>query len=331
MNTHKTAIVIHGGAGALTRENVTEELQREYEHALTTALRQGQRILEAGDSALDAVVGAITMLEDSPLFNAGRGSVLTHDETIEMDAAVMCGETSLAGAVTRVTTIKNPITAARAVMERSQHVLLSGAGAEQLAQMAGCEVVDPSYFVVPLRREQLKQVQAQERTMLDHDGGGPAEASSAAVDFSLGSTLNEKFGTVGAVALDMQGNLAAGTSTGGMTNKRYGRIGDSPIIGAGTYADNATCAISCTGHGEFFMRHVVAYDVAALMKYKGLSLEHAAQHVVHEKLLAVHGRGGLIGLDRAGNVAMPFNTPGMYRGMVGIDGVLQVAIFGDSR
>lgn len=328
MVTQKTAIVIHGGAGTLKRENMTAELQHEYEHVLTSALREGHRILEAGGSALEAVIGAVIVLEDSPLFNAGRGSVFTHDETIEMDAAVMCGDTGLAGAVTRITTIKNPITAARAVMERSQHVLLSGEGAEELAHIAGCEIVDPSYFVVLLRRAQLKQIQEREQTMLDHDGGNGA-ASSSAIEFSLGSTLDEKFGTVGAVALDLQGNLAAGTSTGGMTNKRYGRIGDSAIIGAGTYADNSTCAISCTGHGEFFMRHVVAYDVAALMAYKGLSLEQAARHVIHEKLLAVNGRGGLIGLDRAGNITMPFNTPGMYRGSIGIDGALSVAIFGE--
>jgi beta-aspartyl-peptidase (threonine type) len=255
--------------------------------------------------------------------------VFTHDETIEMDAAVMSGAGGNAGAVARVTTIKNPITAARAVMERSEHVLLSGGGADEFAKGAKCESVDPGYFAVPIRLEQLHEVKKQEKIILDRDATGAAVRDPALIAFSLGSNPDKKFGTVGAVALDLKGDLAAGTSTGGMTNKRYGRIGDSPIIGAGTYADNATCAVSCTGHGEFFMRHVVAYDVAALMKYKGLTLAEATRHVVNEKLEAINGRGGLIALDRQGSIAMPFNTSGMYRGAIGVDGALTVAMFGE--
>lgn len=307
----KCAIVIHGGAGTFSRDNMTPELEQAHREVLAESLRAGHVILQSGGSALDAVEAAIVVLEDSPLFNAGRGSVFTHEETIEMDAAVMHGGLGSAGAVAAVTTIKNPVRAARAVMEKSAHVLLGGAGAEAFAKYAGCEMVDPTYFETEFRRAQLRKIQDQQKTLLDHDGGGP----------------DKKFGTVGAVALDKNGDLAAATSTGGMTNKRYNRIGDTPLIGAGTYADNATCAVSCTGHGEFFIRNVVAYDVSALMKYKGETLEQAAHHVINEKLRAVNGQGGLIGIDQTGNITMPFNTAGMYRGAIRVDGSIEVAIF----
>lgn len=327
MTTSRCAIAIHGGAGTLSKESMTEELERAHRDVLAESLKAGHSILQAGGSALDAVEAAIVVLEDSPLFNAGCGSVFTHEETIEMDASVMHGGTGAAGAVTVVTTIKNPIKAARAVMEKSGHVILAGSGAEAFAKQIGCEIVSTSYFETPFRREQLHRIQAEEKTLLDHDGGGAVASNVSSTEFSPGNNPDKKFGTVGAVALDKNGDLAAGTSTGGMTNKRFKRVGDTPIIGAGTYADNATCAISCTGHGEFFIRNVVAYDVAALMKYRGESLAQAAQHVVHEKLKGVGGMGGLIGIDRSGAIVMPFNTTGMYRGAIGIDGVVQVAIF----
>jgi beta-aspartyl-peptidase (threonine type) len=326
MTSGKCAIAIHGGAGTLLKKNMTDELEQAHRLVLTQSLQAGHKVLLAGGSAIDAVEAAIVVLEDSPLFNAGRGSVFTHEEKIEMDAAVMNGGVGRAGAVTSVTTIKNPIRAARAVMEKSVHVLLAGGGADAFARQVGCEIVDPSYFETSFRREQLHQIQAQERTVLDHDGGA-ATFDSSAEEFLPGPNPDRKFGTVGAVALDTYGDIAAGTSTGGMTNKRFQRVGDTPLIGAGTYADNASCAISCTGHGEFFIRNVVAYDVAALMKYKGLTLEQAADYVINEKLRALNGMGGLIGIDRRGNIAMPFNTTGMYRGSVKVDGVLQVSLF----
>jgi beta-aspartyl-peptidase (threonine type) len=306
---------------------MTAELEQEHRTVLTKSLQAGHAILNVGGAAVDAVEAAIVVLEDSPLFNAGRGSVFTHEETIEMDASVMHGGTGNAGAVTVVTTIKNPIKAARAVMEQSEHVILAGVGAEAFAKRMGCEIVDISYFETSFRREQLKLIQEEERTVLDHDGSGDVMRGRPSPEFIPSEKPDKKFGTVGAVALDMSGDIAAGTSTGGMTNKRFKRIGDTPIIGAGTYADNSTCAISCTGHGEFFIRNVVAYDVAALMKYRGDSLEKAAHHVVQEKLKVIGGMGGLIGIDRDGNIVMPFNTAGMYRGAIGVDGTLRVAIF----
>jgi beta-aspartyl-peptidase (threonine type) len=318
------AIAIHGGAGTLSRENMTEELERAHLDVLRQSLRAGHTILQAGGSALIAVEAAIVVLEDSPLFNAGRGSVFTHEETIEMDASIMHGGSGAAGAVAAVTTIKNPIKAARAVMEKSEHVLLAESGAEEFARLAGCEIVSPGYFETAFRREQLHRAKSEEMAVLDHDGGGLAPVGRASGDLS---NPDKKFGTVGAVALDKNGDIAAGTSTGGMTNKRFHRVGDTPLIGAGTYADNETCAVSCTGHGEFFIRNVVAYDVTALMKYKGLSLAQAADHVVNEKLRTIGGMGGLIGIDRSGNIAMSFNTEGMYRGAIGVDGLERVAIF----
>lgn len=301
-------LVIHGGAGTILKENMTPELEEEYHAALTLALQTGYDVLQAGGNSLDAVEQTIHVLEDSPLFNAGKGAVFTNQGKIELDAAIMDGATGEAGAVAGITTIRNPISAARAVMEKSEHVMLIGAGAEEFAKGQGLEAVDPSYFHTESRWNALQR--ALER-----------EAQAKAVE------KDDKFGTVGCVALDQEGRITAGTSTGGMNNKRYGRVGDVPIIGAGTYA-NETVGISCTGWGEFFIRHVVAYDIAALMEYKGLSLNEATQTAL-DKVGVSGGDGGLIALDKNGNVSTPFITAGMYRGMVTKDGKIEVAIFKD--
>jgi beta-aspartyl-peptidase (threonine type) len=299
-------IAIHGGAGTLSRSNISPEQEAAYHAALAAILRAGERVLAAGGTALDAVSLAVDLLEDNPLFNAGHGAVFTSAETHELDAAVMDGATLRAGAVACVSRIKRPLRAARAVMEASEHVLLAGAGAEAFAAAQGLELVDPSYFSTEFRRTQLRRAQAAAVTVLDHDGGND--------DRPLDE--GRKFGTVGAVALDAQGNLAAATSTGGMTNKRPGRIGDSPLIGAGTYADNRTAAVSCTGSGEMFIRANAAFDVCARMAYGGLSLQDATEAVVMQALPAIDGRGGLIAIDAQGNVSLPFNTEGMYRGQM---------------
>lgn len=299
-------IAIHGGAGTLSRSNISPEQEAAYHAALAAILRAGEAVLAAGGTALDAVSLAVDLLEDNPLFNAGHGAVFTSAETHELDAAVMDGATLRAGAVACVSRIKRPLRAARAVMEASEHVLLAGAGAEAFAAAQGLELVDPGYFSTEFRRAQLRRAQAAAVTVLDHDGGND--------DRPLDE--GRKFGTVGAVALDAQGNLAAATSTGGMTNKRPGRVGDSPLIGAGTYADNRTAAVSCTGSGEVFIRASAAFDVCARMAYGGLSLQDAAEAVVMQALPAIDGRGGLIAVDAAGNVSLPFNTEGMYRGQM---------------
>ncbi|QPF72439.1 isoaspartyl peptidase/L-asparaginase [Roseateles sp. DAIF2] len=306
-STPSPVIAIHGGAGTLSRSNISPEQEAAYHAALAEILRAGQALLAQGGSALDAVSLAVDMLEDNPLFNAGHGAVFTSAETHELDAAVMDGRDLRAGAVACVGRIKRPLRAARAVMEHSEHVLMAGAGAEAFAAAQGLELVDPAYFSTEFRRAQLKRAQAAAVTVLDHDGGGNDERP-----------LDEgrKFGTVGAVALDAQGNLAAATSTGGMTNKRPGRVGDSPLIGAGTYADNRTAAVSCTGSGEMFIRASAAFDVCARMAYGGLSLQDAAEQVVMQALPAIDGRGGLIAVDARGHVSLPFNTEGMYRGQM---------------
>jgi len=291
-------IVIHGGAGALTPDLTTPQKQANYKAVLNKSLDAGQKILEAGGTSTEAIIAAIELMENAPVFNAGRGAVFTNEGINELDASIMDGATGMAGAVAGVRTIKNPIKAARAVMDHSPHVMLSGSGAEHFAELQKLELVPNSYFHTEQRIKSLKN--AKEKELETQTG--------VLTDYDL------KFGTVGAAALDKAGNLAAGTSTGGMTNKRYGRIGDSPVIGAGTYANNATCAISCTGHGEFFIRNVVAYDVSALMEYKEMSFKDAANEVVNKKLLSQEGRGGLIGIDKDGNVAMPFNTNSMFRG-----------------
>ncbi|MCJ8166305.1 isoaspartyl peptidase/L-asparaginase [Pontibacter sp. E15-1] len=290
------AIAIHGGAGTITRASLTAAQEAAYTAALRDAAEAGHQLLLAGKTALDAVALAVTVLEDSPLFNAGRGAVFTSEGKHEMDAAIMCGKTLEAGAVAGVQGIRNPIALAREVMLHSEHVLLSGRGAEEFARNQGIAFAPEAYFYDAFRFRQWSEVRDSETFMLDHT-----------------AQKEKKFGTVGAVALDQNGNTAAATSTGGMTNKRYNRVGDSPIIGAGTYANDATCAISCTGHGEYFMRAVVAYDVSCLMEYKGFTLQQACEEVVLRKLVKLGGEGGLIAVNAAGELALPFNSEGMYR------------------
>jgi beta-aspartyl-peptidase (threonine type) len=306
------AMVIHGGAGTITRAEMTPELEREYRAKLEEALVAGHAVLTRGGSSLDAVEAAIRIMEDSPLFNAARGAVFTHAGTNELDASIMDGATLNAGAVGAVTIVRNPITAARAVMERSPHVMLIGRGAELFATEQGLEIVDPSYFWTERRWKQLQQKLMK---------GATAERAEP----------REYFGTVGAVALDLQGNLAAGTSTGGMTDKRFGRVGDSPIIGAGTWARNATCGVSGTGHGEYFIRYGVAQEISALMEHAGLSVRDAADRVVMKTLKDAGGTGGVIAMDAHGNIAMPFNTEGMYRGYIRAGGEAHTFIYGDEE
>jgi len=304
-------LVIHGGAGTILKKNMSPELEAEYIAKLTEALKMGFEILKNGGSSIEAVQKTINILEDSPLFNAGKGAVFTNDGHNELDASIMDGKTLNAGAVAGVKTVKNPINAARKVMENSPHVMMAGHGADIFAKEQGLELVDSSYFFTQRRWDSLQKALKKEQMELDHDD----------------SENDKKKGTVGAVALDKNGNLAAATSTGGMTNKRWGRVGDSPIIGAGTYANNQTCAVSSTGHGEFFIRNVVAYDIAALMEYGGKSLEEAADYVVNQKLKQQEARGGVVALDAKGNYAMPFNTEGMYRGVLQEGGEVKVLIY----
>lgn len=302
-------------------------MAEQYRLGLERALKAGHAVLVAGGSSVDAVVAAIKVMEDDPLFNAGKGAVFTAAGRNELDAAIMDGQSGKAGAVAGVTTVKNPITAARAVIDHTRHVLLAGVGADAFAAERKLEIVPPAYFHTPHRWEQLQRARESGRLQLDHDG--PQRRSStepAAVD---PWQMDDKYGTVGAVALDARGNLAAGTSTGGLTNKLYGRIGDSPIIGAGTYAHNGTAAVSATGTGEFFMRGVVAYDIAARMKYGSLPLDQAVDRTLHETLTEQHGRGGVIALNRQGEVKMGFNTEGMHRGYIRADGLPFVRSFAD--
>ena len=314
--TPNFGIVIHGGAGTILRKNMTPEVEAQYRETLALAIQTGHAILKAGGSSQEAVEKTIHVMEDSPLFNAGKGAVLTADETIELDASFMNGATLDAGAIAGVQTIKHPISAAIAVMEDSPHVMLSGKGAEAFAASQGLELVSPEYFYTERRINALKRVKEKEQ----QTAFTPQEWE----DFK-----NQKFGTVGCVALDQAGNLAAGTSSGGMTNKRWNRIGDAPIIGAGTYANNASCAISATGWGEFFIRSVVAHDIAALMEYKNLSIQEAARIVIHEKVAKLGGDGGIVGIDKQGNIAMEMNTAGMYRAHMDAQGNLTVKIYKD--
>ncbi|MFT2008935.1 isoaspartyl peptidase/L-asparaginase family protein [Pontibacter sp. 13R65] len=314
----KITLVIHGGAGTITRANMTPEKEKAYKEALNLALQTGYDILKKGGSSLDAVEATVRVMEDSPLFNAGKGAVFTNDGTNELDAAIMDGKTRNAGAIAGVMIVKNPVSGARAVMEQSEHVMMIGRGAEKFAKEHDLEIVDPAYFRTETRYQQLQRLKNKEKTELDHSGG----TGSTEKIFIEGN----KFGTVGAVALDAFGNLAAATSTGGMTNKRYGRVGDVPVLGAGTYADNNTCAVSATGHGEFIIRSVVAHDIAALMEYKKYSVKKAAEEVVLKKLVERGGEAGVIALDRNGNFAMPFNSAGMYRGYIR-NGKSEVAIY----
>ena len=326
-DTAAVALAIHGGAGTILRENMTPEREAKYRAKLEEALRVGYRILQDGGTSLDAVTSTIQVMEESPLFNAGKGAVFTNEGKNELDAAIMDGNTRNAGTVAGISTVKSPVAAARAVMEQSPHVMLIGAGAEQFAQEQGLDMVEPSYFFTDERHEQLQRIKDTEEQELDHSGDTRAQDSTQG--YLDRYFPDRKFGTVGAVALDQSGNLAAATSTGGMTNKRYGRVGDVPIIGAGTYADNATAAISATGHGEYFIRSVVAYDISALMKYKGVSLAEAADEVVEHKLVDMGGDGGVIAVDAQGNIAMPFNTSGMYRASMDTAGKMYIGIYED--
>ncbi len=307
----KISLVIHGGAGTILKADMTEELEIAYRKGLEEALEAGYVLLQEGRSAIDAVLAATISLEDNILFNAGRGSVFAKDGSQEMDASIMDGKTLMAGAVSAVRNIRNPVKLAHAVMTQSPHVMLNGKGANDFAASIRMKEEPDSYFFSQFRYDQWKQVQDSEVVALDHNV----------------SVKGKKFGTVGAAACDQYGNIAAATSTGGMTNKQWGRVGDSSIIGAGTYANNNTCAISCTGHGELFIRAVAAYDVSCLMEYKGLSLQEAMSEVVHDKLVKINGEGGMIGVDANGNAAMLFNSEGMYRGMKSSDGQSVIAIY----
>ncbi|MEM6684400.1 MAG: isoaspartyl peptidase/L-asparaginase [Bacteroidota bacterium] len=307
-------LVIHGGAGTILKKNMTPEREAQYKAALEKAAKKGYEILQKGGSSLDAVEQTIHILENSPLFNAGKGAVFANNGKNELDASIMEGKTLNAGAVAGVTNLKNPISAARKVMENSDHVLLARKGAEEFAVAQGLEVVDTSYFYTEARYKSLQRAREGDKD------------KAAYIDPYI---KDYKYGTVGCVALDTNGNLAAGTSTGGMTNKRWNRIGDSPIIGAGTYANNKTCAVSGTGHGEYFIRAAVAHDISALMEYKNMSLQEAASEVIQNKLKNLGGDGGIIAIDAKGNLVAEFNTPGMYRAMVDEKGTVTVGIYKD--
>jgi beta-aspartyl-peptidase (threonine type) len=309
------SIIIHGGAGSIRRDKMPKEKETEYRQKLEEAIRVGYTILENGGTSLDAVQNTINILEDSPLFNAGKGAVFTHEGINEHDASIMEGKTLNAGASAGTKTVKNPINLARAVMDNSPHVLLSREGAETFAAEQGIEIVEPSYFSTEKKLKSLKRVKASENNKV--------------ASFYDSDLQDSKFGTVGCAALDKHGNLAAGTSTGGMTNKRWGRIGDSPIIGAGTYANNNTCAVSSTGWGEFFIRGMVAHDISALMEYKGLTLKEAAHLVIQKKLPELGGDGGIVAIDKNGNMVMEFNTQGMFRATMNDKGKLYIGMFKD--
>ncbi|AJQ92076.1 isoaspartyl peptidase/L-asparaginase family protein [Gynuella sunshinyii] len=311
-------IVIHGGAGAIARSAMTPSKEQSFRQALTEIVATGQQILAAGGSAMDAVTEAVRLLEECPLFNAGHGAVFTHEQTHELDASVMDGQTLQAGAISCVSRVRNPVLLARAVMEHSEHVLFTGDGAEAFARAHGFEMVAADFFSTEDRLQQLHRARQRGGMMLDHDGA--AEASGDPID------PDNKYGTVGAVALDAQGNLAAATSTGGLTNKQVGRVGDTPLIGAGCYANNRTVAVSCTGTGEMFMRAVTAYDISARMEYAGMTLVEACDAAV-ARLAELGGDGGLIAVDHLGNIALPFNTGGMYRGYGHVGELPQVDIY----
>lgn len=320
-NQSNFGIVLHGGAGTILKENMSDSLEQAYRDKLKEAIGVGHAVLEQGGSSVEAIRQTIKVMEDSPLFNAGKGAVFTNAGTNELDASIMEGNNMNAGAVAGVTTVKNPIDLAIEVMNNSEHVMLSGKGAESFAQQQGFEQIDPEYFYTENRYRSLQRIKDTEQTQLDHH-----DQQAAFYDPQI---KDAKFGTVGAAALDKHGNLAAGTSTGGMTNKRWGRIGDSPIIGAGTYANNNTCAVSGTGWGEFFIRGVVAYDISALMEYKGMSLQQAAREVIQKKNPELGGNGGIVAIDNQGNIAMEFNTAGMYRASMNRQGELEIAIYAE--
>jgi beta-aspartyl-peptidase (threonine type) len=345
MTQNKLALAIHGGAGTILKSTMTPELELEYRSGLESALKTGWKILEKGGSAMNCVEATVCTLEDFHLFNAGRGAVFTHEGKNEMDASIMDGATLRAGAVGSVKNVKNPVKLARLVMQRTPHVFLAGPGANQFAAEMGVEMADDAYFFTEHRYEQLLRAREEGIVQLDHTIDEPelveetaANGALKPIDLSVYSapsagnsdTKKKSLGTVGAVACDLNGDLAAATSTGGMTNKRFGRVGDTPLIGAGTYADNTTCSVSCTGHGEYFMLGVTAYDVAARMKYKGIGLIDAAQETI-EHLGQIGGEGGLIAVDSLGNITLPFNSNGMYRGWITATNDLHIAIYGDEK
>lgn len=313
-------IAVHGGAGTIRREDMTAEMEAAYLEGLRDALSAGYTLLQKGRTAVEAVRAATVSLEDNILFNAGKGSVFGKDGQQEMDASIMDGSNLMAGAVSAVRNVRNPVELAYTIMTQSPHVMLNGQGALEFAKLHRLKTEPDEYFFSSFRYEQWRQMQGSDEAALDHN----VKLDKPAL---VKNPADKKFGTVGAVAVDMQGNIAAATSTGGMTNKQFGRVGDSPIIGAGTYANNKTCAISCTGHGEPFIRAVTAYDVSCLMEYKGHSLEEAMHIVVHDKLLKIDGEGGMIGVDAKGNAALVFNSEGMYRGVKGSDGIEEISIY----
>jgi len=304
------SIAIHGGAGTLVKGMMTPELETQYKQALKQALDKGYKVLEQKGTAIDAVEEAVKLLENSPLFNAGKGSVFTANGAHEMDAAIMDGKTLNAGAVSLISGIKNPVSLARDVMEKSEHVFLAGEGAMEFAKQLGYKFEDDTYFYDEFRYQQWQEIKDTDNFQLDHS-----------------VKKDSKFGTVGAVACDINGDIAAATSTGGMTNKKFGRVGDSPMIGAGNYANNKTCAVSCTGSGEFFIRGVVAYDLSCLIEHKNMSLEEASNEVIHQRILEIKGDGGLIAIDAQGIIAMTFNTEGMYRACKSSNGEEVVSIY----
>jgi L-asparaginase / beta-aspartyl-peptidase len=312
-------LAIHGGAGTIVKEDMTRDLEQAYQQSLKSALDAGYAVLEEGGSAINAIKATIVIMEDNILFNAGRGSVFTKKGVQEMDAAVMDGRTLGAGAITGVRNVRNPIELAMEVMQNSNHVFLSGKGASDFAIKQGIKLEPDEYFFSQFRYDQWKSIRDSDTYSLDHTHQRLEELMK-----------DKKFGTVGAVALDINGNLAAATSTGGMTNKKYGRIGDSPLIGSGTYANNKTCGISCTGHGEMFIRTVAAYDVSCLMEYRGFTLQQAMDEVVNKKLVALGGEGGMIGVDSQGNAAMVFNSRGMYRAVKSSEGLEMVALYDET-
>ena len=314
------SIIIHGGAGTILKKNMTPEIENAYKETLESAIRMGYDVLKNGGSSIDAVTKTINIMEDSPLFNAGKGAVFTNEGANEHDASIMDGKTLNAGASAGTTTIRNPIDLARTIMDNSLHVMLSGKGAEQFGESQGLTIVQPEYFFTEKRFNSLQKIRETEKVEMDHD---------EKITFYDEDIKDSKYGTVGCAALDKNGNLAAGTSTGGMTNKKWGRIGDSPIIGAGTYANNNSCAVSSTGWGEYFIRGMVAYDISALMEYKGLTLKEAAKEVIQNKLTALGGTGGIVAIDKNGEMVAEFNTAGMYRATMNDKGELTIGIYKD--
>jgi beta-aspartyl-peptidase (threonine type) len=331
VTTQPFGIVVHGGAGTIARAKMTPQMEAEYRAKLQEALMAGYKILAGGGTSLDAIEAAIKILEDSPLFNAGKGAVFTAEGTNELDASIMDGKTKMAGAIAGVKRIKNPITLARMVMEKSPHVMMAGDGAEAFAKQQGIELVDQKYFFTERRWNDLQRIKQEEKAKEQQDKTKTDKPTKQISELRFTADQPEnRFGTVGAAALDKHGNLAAGTSTGGKTNKKFGRIGDAPVIGAGTFADNKTCAVSATGDGEFFIRSVVAYDISAMMEYQARTLDNAAQLSL-DKVKALGGEGGVIGIDRFGNITLRFNSDGMYRGYVGPDGKPVVKIYKDEE